>query len=174
MHSLSAFKNVSRAFSHRERERDDTTLFPVRGEKSHRWLRPFARSCLERRKTSGIKARGTATYRYGLGYWVYQGAGREKGGVCECTHAHIEGTHWRTANSEFVRRLPTRTRRCRHTQSERQPNREGTPYHIDIHRYQSYGRERIVRGNGRGKAQPGSGGNPNREHGARRHRGHHH
>lgn len=56
--------------------------------------------------------------------------GRDKGGSA-LAHSHTVGTHWRTANSEFVRRLWTRTRRRRHTQRERQPKSRGNTIHID-------------------------------------------
>ncbi|RLU27325.1 hypothetical protein DMN91_001126 [Ooceraea biroi] len=55
---------------------------------------------------------------------IQSGAGRERKGTRGFARIHRRGgTHWRTANSEFVRRLPTRTRRRRHTQRERRPNR---------------------------------------------------
>jgi len=50
-----------------------------------------------------------------------------RGGDLRFTRAHTR-IHWRTANSEFVRRLPTRTRRRRHTQRESANLTEGE-YH---------------------------------------------
>lgn len=61
---------------------------------------------------------------YGHGYRVHQG----RGGFARFRTHTPASTHWRTANGEFVRRLPTGTHRRRHTQRERQPNRGGTPY----------------------------------------------
>lgn len=101
-----------------------------------------------------MKIRALEMLRYVRGYRVQKGAGREQRGTAS-SHAYTGGVHWRTSNSEFVRRLPTRTCRRRHIQRERQPKSRGS-VRTDIAVINPTVVGESVCGNGRGKAQPGS------------------